>query len=428
MKLAPPQFVSEFGAMEMSTRDARETLSVRSQGMLPSTYHSKLPAMAEDIPTSFYQPSNLFLKADAKVFMEVKLPEIKVAGVTVSNWEVMEKIKNLANPEVFQTLRVANYTREVIQFEGELESLKSTRKVVLMLNGKSIKLSGFSETLKLRARQAEMPFPTKEEWDEYFAQRGLSSFDESKPGERPDTIRIRGMPVKWFTSPESEGKPCPNVLTKAFQKFGKVRQVGIYDPSSTLGEGGNSAFSSFGPGGSTFLHFEAYVQFEKYEGFCSAMHDLKGMKLMHVDEAGKESVARVTIDFDKAGFLSERNIRKRKQVEEDMKREALEKQRKLEEEKLAEEKKKEEQLKAEEELKAQKKLQKIEEKRLKKEQQATLAATLKAIASQRKMEAQRLLKVLLAGATEARYQVSDIHIIITLLYTHFALFSSNPLY
>lgn len=388
--------------MEMSTRDARETLSVRSQGMLPSTYHLKLPAMAEDIPTSFYQPSNLFLKADAKVFMEVKLPEIKVAGVTVSNWEVMEKIKNLANPEVFQTLRVANYTREVIQFEGEFESLRSTRKVVLMLNGKSIKLSGFSETLKLRARQAEMPFPAKEEWEEYFAQRGLSSFDEGKPGERPDTIRIRGMPVKWFTSPESEGKPCPHVLTKAFQKFGKVRQVGIYDPSSTLGEAGNSAFSSFGPGGTTFLHFEAYVQFEKYEGFCSAMHDLKGMKLMHVDEAGKESVARVTVDFDKAGFLSERNIRKRKQVEEDMKREALEKQRKLEEEKLAEEKRKEEQLKAEEELKAQRRLQKIEEKRLKKEQQATLAATLKAIAYQRKVEAQRLFKVLLAGAAEAR--------------------------
>eukprot|EP00731_Ephydatia_muelleri_P030833 Em0022g347a len=337
--------------------------------MLPSTYHLKLPAMAEDIPTSFYQPSNLFLKADAKVFMEVKLPEIKVAGVTVSNWEVMEKIKNLANPEVFQTLRVANYTREVIQFEGEFESLRSTRKVVLMLNGKSIKLSGFSETLKLRARQAEMPFPAKEEWEEYFAQRGLSSFDEGKPGERPDTIRIRGMPVKWFTSPESEGKPCPHVLTKAFQKFGK-----------------------------------AYVQFEKYEGFCSAMHDLKGMKLMHVDEAGKESVARVTVDFDKAGFLSERNIRKRKQVEEDMKREALEKQRKLEEEKLAEEKRKEEQLKAEEELKAQRRLQKIEEKRLKKEQQATLAATLKAIAYQRKVEAQRLFKVLLAGAAEARLQ------------------------
>ena len=370
--------------------------------MVPSTYHLKLPAMAEDIPTSFYQPSGLFLKSDAKVFMEVKLPEIKVAGVSVSNWEVMEKIKNLANPEVFQTLRVANYTREVIQFEGELDSLRSTRKVVLMLNGKSIKLSGFSETLKLRARLADIPFPAKEEWEEYFAQRGVSTFDEGKPGERPDTLRIRGMPVKWFSSPESEGKPCPNVLTKAFQKFGKVRQVGIYDPS-TLAEPANGAFSSFGPGGSTFLHFEAYIQYEKYEGFCSAMHDLKGMKLLHVDETGKESVARITVDIDKTGFLSDRNIRKRKQAEEDMRREALEKQRKLEEEKLVEEKRKEEQLKADEELKVQKKLQKVEEKRLKKEQQAALAATLKAIAFQRKAEAQRLLKVLLAGAAEARY-------------------------
>ena len=296
---------------------------------------SSFLVMAADVPLAFYQPAGLFLKAEAKIFIEVKLPEIKVSGISVSNWEVMEKIKALSKPEEFQSLRVANYSRERIQFEGEFESLRAMRKVILLLNGKSMKLSGFAELLKIRATQDEPPYPTKNEWEDFFVEKGLETFDEGRPGERPDTVRIRGLPMKWFTSKSSDGEPCPRVLTQAFQRFGKVRQVGIYDPSSH-GHRRSGSFLEFGPGsGARFLHFEAYVQYEKYVGFCNAISSLKGMQLLRLEEGGKEVIARMTVDFDKTGFLSERNVRKRRHAEERRKREMEEVEKKKEEEKKA---------------------------------------------------------------------------------------------
>ena len=302
-------------------------------------YNLSATEMADDVPLALYQPAGLFLKAESKIFIQVKLPEIRVSGVSVSNWEVMEKIKSLTKPEEFQTLRVVNYTRELIQFEGEFETLKSMRKVVLLLNGKSMKLTGFSELLKIRAKQAEPPYPTKNEWEDYFMDRGVPTFDDAKPGERPDTVRIKGLPVKWFTSKLSEGKPCPRVLTQAFQKFGKVRQVGMYDPSST--EQQANSFSSFGPGsGLRFLQFEAYIQYEKYSAFCNAMNSLKGMKIIRLESGGNEAVTRITVDFDRTAFLSERNIRKRRHAEERRKQEREEVRRREEAERKMEEQRK----------------------------------------------------------------------------------------
>lgn len=359
--------------------------------------------MADDVPLAFYQPAGLFLKAEAKVFIEVKLPEIKVSGFSISNWEVMEKIKSLSKPEEFQSLRVVNYTREMIQFEGEFDSLRAMRKVILLLNGKSMKLSGFTELMKIRAKRAEPAYPTRREWEDYFAERGVPSFDEGKPGERPDTVQIMGLPVKWFTSKHSEDpqKPCPRILTLAFQKFGKVRQIGIYNPSSSSQQSGS--FSSFGPGaGLRFLHFDAYIQYEKYTAFCNAMNGLKNMKILRLEDGGKEALVNIRVDFDKTGFLSERSIRKRRHAEERRTKELMELQRKEEEDKRAKEERKEEELKAKEEERAQRRARKVEKRRQRKQQQAVLVARLKAIAMQRREEAQRLLSVLLAGAAEAR--------------------------
>ena len=120
--------------------------------------------MADDVPLVLYHPAGLFLKADAKISILVKIPEIKVFGVTISNWEVMEKLKGLSKPEEFQNLRVVNYSRERIVFEGEFESLRAMRKVSLLLNGKLIKLSGFSDLLKVRVKQ-DGDSPAKQEWE-----------------------------------------------------------------------------------------------------------------------------------------------------------------------------------------------------------------------------------------------------------------------
>ena len=54
------------------------------------------------------------------------------------------------------------------------------------------------------------------------------------------------------------------------------------------------------------LHFESYIQYEKYSAFCNAMSSLKGMRIIRLEDGGKEVVAKITVDFDRTGFLSER--------------------------------------------------------------------------------------------------------------------------
>lgn len=361
--------------------------------------------MADDVPLAFYQPAGLFLKPDSKIAIQVRLPEIRGSGVSISNWEVMEKIKSLSKPEEFRSLRVENYSREVIRFEGEFETVRSMRKVVLLLNGKCMKLSGLSDLLKIRAKQHEPQYPTKKEWEDYFVEKGVETFDDGRPGERPDTLMVRGLPVKWFVSQTSENKPCPRLLTLAFQKFGNVRQVGICNPSSSMRHH-HSEFSSFGPGSSeNTLYFTAYIQYEKYSAFCSAMDTLKGMKLMRLECGGKEAVVSIEVNFDRSGYLSKKNILKRQRMEEQRQRELEEQRLKEEERKKERERKRRLEREAEEEARAAKKMKKLEEKRQKKQQQAMLVAQLKAIAVKRREEAQRLLSVLLAGAAEARWDV-----------------------
>ena len=361
--------------------------------------------MADDVPLALYLPAGLFLKPDPKISIEVKLPDMKQIGVSVSNWEVMEKMKVLVLPEVFVSLRVINYTREVIHFEGEFESTRVMRKVILLIDGKSIKLSGFPDLLKVRAKLKDVPHPTKQQWEDYFSERGMESFDDERPGERPDTIVVKDLPVKWFASRTSEGQPCPRILTQAFQKFGRVREVGIYQ--STPAERKKS-FSSFGPG-MKGLHFEAYIQYEKYSALCNAMSSLQGMKLIRLEEGGNDATAIVTVDFDRNAYLSDRNIRKRLRAEERRRKEQLEEEREEEEQRRREEREKEEKRRLEEEERAQKRARKLKEKQMKKAEQARIVAELKAVAASRREEAQQLLGVLLAGAAEARYAMADVH-------------------
>lgn len=348
--------------------------------------------MAADVPLALYLPAGLFLKPDAKVSIGVKLPAMKVSGVSISNWEVMEKIKALVCPEQFTSLRVLHYSRESIDFEGELDSLRAMRKVVLLLHGKVMKLSGFSDFLRLKACPFQAPYPQESDWEEFFSEKGARSFEHCKPGERPDTMIVKGLPVKWFISRSSDSKPCPRILTQAFLKFGVVRQVGIVETQQS------NKFSSFGPG-SDSLYFDGYIQYDRYSSFTNAMSSLKGMKILRLEDGGRDAAALISVDFDRGGFLCERNIRKRRHEEERQRAELEETKRREEEEKRKIQREKETQRQVEDEAK---KAKKLEEKRSRRQQKALLVAHLKAIAVDRKQEAQRLLTVLLAKAAEDR--------------------------
>ena len=102
--------------------------------------------------------------------------------------------------------------------------------VLSKLDMKTIKLSGFVELLKVRAAEAKPPFPTRQDWDDFF--RDNKTMNEMKPGERPDTIVVSNLPTKWFLnrhdrSGQSNDKPSEYVLKKVFGVFGEIRAVDV---------------------------------------------------------------------------------------------------------------------------------------------------------------------------------------------------------
>lgn len=93
----------------------------------------------------------------------------------------------------------------------------------------TIMLKGFKEPFKVRASEAKDDFPTRHDWDSFF--RDSKNMDEMKSGERPDTIHLSNLPVRWFCPRHQENdekvKPSENIFKRIFEKFGSVRVVDI---------------------------------------------------------------------------------------------------------------------------------------------------------------------------------------------------------
>lgn len=96
------------------------------------------------------------------------------------------------------------------------------------LDGRAIKLSS-SDSVKVRASEAKDDFPSRHDWDVFF--RDSRDMDEMKPGERPDTIHLANLPIRWFCPRHMENednvKPSENIFKRIFEKFGEVRYVDI---------------------------------------------------------------------------------------------------------------------------------------------------------------------------------------------------------
>ncbi|KAG6928638.1 A-kinase anchoring protein 17A [Chelydra serpentina] len=307
----------------------------------------------------------LYLKPITKMSISVALPQLKQPGKSISNWEVMERLKGMVQTHQFSTLRISKSTMDFIRFEGEVENKSLVKSFLACLDGKTIKLSGFSDILKVRAAEYKIDFPTRHDWDSFF--RDAKDMNETLPGERPDTIHLEGLPCKWFALKDSGSeKPSEEVLVKVFKKFGEIRNVDIpmLDPYREEMTGRN--FHTFSFGG--HLNFEAYVQYREYVGFIKAMNALRGMKLMYKGDDGKAVACNVKVSFDSTKHLSDASIKKR-QLER-QKLQELEQQREEQKrrEKEAEEKKKEEERKLKEleelerERKREEKLRKREQK------------------------------------------------------------------
>ena len=177
-----------------------------------------------------FRPQSLYLKPIARLNISVQLPQLKKSGAKISNWEVMEKCKEMAKPFTFLAFKVAKSSLEFIRFEAEIDNYGSMETALAKLDMKTIKLSGFHDSLKVRAAEAKAPFPTRHDWDTYF--RENKNMNEMKPGERPDTIHVQNLPTKWFLNHHdrsgiSRDKPSEFVLKKVFGSFGEIRAIDI---------------------------------------------------------------------------------------------------------------------------------------------------------------------------------------------------------
>ncbi|KAL6084109.1 hypothetical protein STEG23_026107 [Scotinomys teguina] len=141
----------------------------------------------------------LYLKPIARMTISVALPPRKPPGRSISTWEVMERLKAMAaaaHPAPFSALRIAKSTLDFIRLEGEVEHRGLVRAFLGLLDGKTIKLPGFADALRVRAAEFRPDAPSRRDWDAFF--RDAPDMDEARPGERPDTVHLEGLPCRWF--------------------------------------------------------------------------------------------------------------------------------------------------------------------------------------------------------------------------------------
>lgn len=125
-------------------------------------------------------------------------------------------------------------TIEFIRLEAEVEDRSFLKRIQNRVDGSTIKLSGFFENMRVRASEPRDDFATRHDWDSFF--RDAKNMDEMKAGERPDTVYIANMPIKWFCPRHQVNadhpKPSENIFKRIFEKFGDVRcvDVPICDP------------------------------------------------------------------------------------------------------------------------------------------------------------------------------------------------------
>ncbi|KAJ8252869.1 hypothetical protein GJAV_G00206480 [Gymnothorax javanicus] len=340
----------------------------------------------------------LYLKPIAKMVVSVALPQLKQPGKSISNWEVMERIKSMVHPDLFSTLRISKSTMEFIRFEGEVENRGMVKVFLAKLDGKSIKLSGFTDILKVRAAENKTDFPTRHDWDSFF--RDAKDMNETLPGERPDTIHLEGLPCKWFALKDaSPERPSEIVLKKVFEGFGGVRKVDIPMLDPYREDMMDKNFHTFTFGG--HLNFEAYVQFQEYVGFVKAMDTLRGMKLMYKAEDSKAVACNIKVTFDTTKHLSDwavkrRQMERQKLLELEQQREEQKRREKEEEERRREEERRQREQEAEE--RERRRVEKVRKRELKLREREEKRTQRKV----RKQQAEEQKKLHLKIATEER--------------------------
>lgn len=257
-----------------------------------------------------YLSQQLYLKPHARMRVSIHL-SVKVMGKTITHYEVMERLRDLIQPDEFSLLKVTKTTLEIIRFEAEVEHKNKLARVISKLDNKMIKLKDFNDLMKVRAAEYKGDFPSRHDWDSFF--RDAKDMNELKLGERPDTVHISNIPTKWFVPKQIMDKkdllPSEKIFCRAFEKFGAIRciDIPVCDPYRSKMKSHIAGVQTGSFEDTEF--FEGYIQFKDYIGFTKCMDALRGMKMLR--KSDENFMINIYVDFDKTKHLSEAAIRRR---------------------------------------------------------------------------------------------------------------------
>ncbi|KAM4662053.1 A-kinase anchor protein 17B-like isoform 2-T5 [Discoglossus pictus] len=286
---------------------------------------------------------HLYLKPKAKLIITVILPQGLDPCRSISNWEILEQLKNLVHPDHFSSIKVSKSTREYIRIEGEVDTKYLTQIFLAKLYGQILQTNSFNEPLLVEVTEAPHEFPVKQESPCLLTKNESDPESLGKNDSPPSCIYLEGLPCKWFLSFGSNSeKPSEDVLRSVFEKYGKITNVDIpmLDPYREDSVGKLNSMNSGG-----LQTFDAFLHYADNTNSANAMQSLQGMKLMFTGEDGKSLACDIKVSMDTTDHFSEEAVNKRNA--ESLKLQELEQQRKQEkEEEEAERKRKMEERKS----------------------------------------------------------------------------------
>ncbi|XP_075979453.1 A-kinase anchor protein 17A isoform X2 [Anticarsia gemmatalis] len=281
----------------------------------------------------------------------------------------MEKLRKMILPDNFSVLKVSKHSSEMIRFDAELENRNALDRVISRLEGRIVQLKDYPDQLKVRVSEAKSDYPTRHDWDSFF--RDATDMDEMKPGERPDTIHISNLPIRWFVHEkdrDDDAPPSENIVKKAFEKFGSIRQVDVpaADPFRMQMKSAIRGITT--PPQDAAVFFEGYVQFSEYVSFVRCMDALRGRKLLRKKDDISEWCG-IKVQFDKTKHMTDAAVKRRSIVRERLvaRQRAKAEEEKLEKERIAKKEAKERQKLERAEREKLEKMREREERRKKKQ-------------------------------------------------------------
>ncbi|CAG5059104.1 unnamed protein product [Parnassius apollo] len=275
----------------------------------------------------------------------------------------------MIQPDLFSVLKVSKHSSEVIRFDAELENREKLDRVLARLENRIVQLNDYPEPLKVKVSEAKSDFPSRHAWDSFF--RDATDMDEMKPGERPDTVHVKNLPIRWFVhdrDPDKDAPPSETIFKKVFEKFGAIRQVDVpaADPFRLQMKEAMRGISICAA--ESALYFEGYVQFSEYVGFVRCMDTLRGRKLLRKKDDISEW-CNINVDFDKTKHMTDAAVKRRSIVRERLiaRQRAKEEDERIEKDKIAKREAKERQKLEQIEREKLEKMREREERRKKKQ-------------------------------------------------------------